>query len=174
MRMLRRLYAGLKLKVNERKSAVGRLHERQFLGYRFWVTKGEVKCRMAPKTRTAFEGRVRKITRRNGGRSLRAVIADLRAYLPGWKRYFQLAQTPGIFAQLDGWIRHRLRALQLKQWKRGKTVYRKLRRVGLSHPAAAAVAAHTGRWWHNAQHNYLHLALTTRYYDRLGVPRLAV
>src|SRR5271156_4987425 len=127
MEALRHLYGRLRLKVNERKSAVGRLHERQFLGYSFWLDRqGEVKCRVAPKARQAFKRRVRKITRRNGGRSIGAVVADLRAYLPGWKRYFQLAQTPGILADLDGWIRHRLRALQLRQWKNGPTVYRKL------------------------------------------------
>jgi len=173
MEALRHLYGRLRLKVNERKSAVGRLHERQFLGYSFWLDRqGEVKCRVAPKARQAFKRRVRKITRRNGGRSIGAVVADLRAYLPGWKRYFQLAQTPGILADLDGWIRHRLRALQLRQWKNGPTVYRKLRKMGMSHLSAARVAANRRRWWHNAK-MHVHFALTTRYYDRIGVPQLA-
>ncbi|WP_200883823.1 group II intron maturase-specific domain-containing protein [Archangium violaceum] len=70
------------------------------------------------------------MTSRIRGRSLETVAKDLRAYLLGWKQYFQLADTPGVFRQLDEWLRHRLSALQLKQWKRGTTVYRELRARG--------------------------------------------
>jgi RNA-directed DNA polymerase len=42
------------------------------------------------------------------------VAAELRSYLLGWEQYFRLADTPGIFRDLDAWIRHRLRAIQLK------------------------------------------------------------
>src|SRR6266851_153223 len=114
----------------------------------------------------------REITRRNGGRSLSRGIGELRRYLPGWKRYFQLADTPGVFADHDKWIRHRLRALQLKQWKRGPKVYAEMRRLGLSQSAAAQAAFLERRWWHRAA-KLVQVGLTTRYYDRLGVPRLA-
>ncbi len=79
-----------------------------------------------------MKDRVRQITRRTGGRSMRQVFAELRGYLLGWKEYFRLADTPRIFRDLDEWIRHRLRAVHLKQWKRGTTVYRELRARGLS------------------------------------------
>ena len=102
---------------------------------------------------------------------MESVIQEIRGYLTGWREYFRLAETPGIFRGLDEWIRHRLRALQLKQWKRGTTVYRELRLRGLSEEVAAQVAANTRRWWKNAG-MALHLALPTRYYDRMGVPRL--
>jgi hypothetical protein len=69
-------------------------------------------------------------------------------------------------------IRHRLRAVQLKQWKRGPTVYRELRARGLGRDAAVQVAAHTRRWWRNSS-RAIHIALPTSYYDRMGVPRLA-
>ena len=69
------------------------------------------------------------------------LLADLRDYLPGWKEYFRLAETPKVFAQLDEWIGHRLRAVRLKQWKRGKTAFRELRALGVSSRAAASVAA---------------------------------
>jgi hypothetical protein len=59
-------------------------------------------------------------------RRLEQIAGDLRSYLPGWKAYFRLAETPGVFRELDQWIRHRLRALQLKHWKRGRTVFREL------------------------------------------------
>ena len=53
------------------------------------------------------------------GRSLEQIAADLRDYVPGWKAYFRLAQTPKVMRELDEWLRHRLRAVQLKQWRRG-------------------------------------------------------
>ena len=85
-----------------------------------------VRIRVADKALEAMKERVRRLTRRICGRSLGKVAQDLRAYLLGWKGYFRLADTPKVFRELDEWIRHRLRAIQLKQWKRGRTVYREL------------------------------------------------
>ncbi len=119
-----------------------------------------------------LEARIRRLTRRNGGRGLSEVAEQLRAYVPGWKAYFHLAQTPGIFRALDKWIRHRLRALQLKHWRRGTTVFRELRRLGATVHQAARVAANARRWWRTS-HLELHCILRIAYFDRLGVPRLS-
>ena len=120
MRVLERLYAKLHLRINASKSAVARARERGFLGFAFWVAPGgTIRRRVAGKALATMKERVRRLTRRTGGRSLRQVSADLRAYLMGWKGYFKLAETPGVFAELDSWVRHRLRALQPKHWKRG-------------------------------------------------------
>jgi len=174
MQTLRRLYARLRLRINEAKSAVARSQDRPFLGYRFWYAKGgEVRRRIAPKALATMKARVRRITTRSGGRSLAAVCAELRSYLPGWKAYFRLADTPSIFHGLDQWIRHRLRAAQLKQWKRGTTVYRELRARGVPDRVSRAAAAQARRWWRIAAHGALHTALPTSYYDRMRVPRLA-
>ncbi len=83
--------------------------------------------RVTDKPLATFKQRVRQLTRRSGGRSMQQVVDDLRPYLPGWRGYLGLAQTPGIWRELDEWLRHRLRAIQLKQWKRGTTSYRELR-----------------------------------------------
>jgi len=174
MRTLRRRYAKLRLRVNEAKSAVARPWGRKFLGYSFWVTKGgEVRRRVAPQALGAMKERVRLITSRNGGRSLTSVIGELRGYLLGWKEYFHRAETPSVFRDLDAWIHHRLRAIQLKQWRSGTTVYRELRARGTPRTVARAAAAHASRWWRTAAHGALHRALPTSYYDALGVPRLA-
>ena len=173
MAALERLYAKLRLRVNRAKSKVELAHKRSLLSYSFWYAKGgAVRCRVAPKAARALKQRVRLITRRSGGRSLRSVVAELRKYLPGWKEYFQLADTPKVFADYDKWIRHRLRALQLKQWKRGPKVYAEMRRLGLSTQVAAKAAAVHHRWWSRAA-QLVQVGLTTRYYDRMGVPRLA-
>jgi len=172
MGLLRRLYAGLHLRVNEAKSAVDRPQNRKLLGYSLWWGRGgEVKRRVAPKALQTMKDRVREITRRSRSQSIASVVADLRSYLVGWKSYFRLADTPGVFATLDEWIRHRLRALHLKHWKRGRTIFRELRARGMSEHAAAKVAANGRRWWKNSA-MAIHIALPTRYFDKLGVPKL--
>ena len=171
---LRRLYARLRLRVNEEKSAVARVWDRKFLSYSFWVAPGRVvKRRVAAKALGEFKGRIRQITCRSGGRSMAQVAEELRSYLLGWKAYFQLADTPGVFRDLDKWIHRRLRAVQLKHWKRGTTVYRELRARGVSEHKATIAAYFSRNWWRVAAHGALHLALPGSYFEQLGVPRLA-
>ena len=74
------------------------------------------------------------------------VVQRLRPYMMGWKAYFGLAQTPRVWRELDEWLRHRLRAIQLKQWKRGTTMYRELRALGAPQNVARRVAANSTRW----------------------------
>ena len=174
MATLKRLFARLRLQVNEAKSTVARAWERKFLGYSFWVAAGRViRPRVAPAALAEMKARVRDITSRNGGRSMAVVIAELRSYLTGWKLYFQLAETPRIFEDLDKWLRHRLRTVQLKQWKRGTTAYRELRARGVSDVTAREGAAHVRHWWAAASYPAFTSALPTSHFDRLGVPRLA-
>ena len=173
MEGLRSIYARLKLRVNESKSAVGRATERKFLGFSFWISrKREIKRRVAPESLGQMKERVRRMTRRTVGRSLAQVCESLRVYLVGWKGYFKLAQTPGIFAAIDGWIRHRLRALQLKQWRRGRTIYRELVSRGMRPDPARRVAANRRRWWSNSAMD-IHIAFPNKLFDDLGLPRLA-
>ncbi len=172
MALLRRCYAKLRLKVNETKSAVASVTGRKFLGYSFWFAKGEVKRKVAAKALTTFKQRVRQLTRRSGGRGMAEVIERLRPYLLGWKAYFGLAQTPGIWRSLDEWLRHRLRAIQLKHWKRGTTMYRALRALGAPTHVAQRVAANSRCWWRNSDGD-IKKVLTIAYFDRLGVPRLS-
>lgn len=172
LRFLRELYAKLHLRVNEKKTEVGPVFGRKFLGYclRRWVGN-TVKIAVAPKAIEKFKERIREITTRNGGRNIAQIAEQLRKYMPGWKAYFRLAQTPKVFRDLDSWIRRRLRAVQLKLWRRGTTIYRELRRLGAEHEVAVKVAAFGTHWW-SASLSDLHRVLTTSYFDRFGIPRL--
>jgi RNA-directed DNA polymerase len=173
MALLRRLYGKLKLTINEAKSAVASAFGRKFLGYSFWVAPGGVVKRgVADKPLATFKQRVRQLTRRSGGRSMQGVVERLRPYLLGWKAYFTLAQTPGVWRKLDKGLRHRLRAIQLKQWKRGRTMYRELRALGAAHGVARQVAANSRRWWRNSG-MLLNSVLDLAWFDRLGLPRLS-
>jgi len=173
MGYLRKLYTGLKLQINEAKSAVASALGRKFLGYALWVAKGkEVKCKVADKPLQNFKARIRQLTRRSGGRSMAQVVEKLRPYVLGWKAYFGMAQTPRVWRELDEWLRHRLRAIQLKHWKRPQAIYRELKALGAKENVARQVAANSRRWWRNSD-RLLKTVLTIAYFDGLGVPRLS-
>ena len=172
MALLRKCYAKLRLKVNEAKSAVASVKGRKFLGYSFWFAKEGVKRRVADKPMATFKQRIRQLTRRSGGRSMAEVIKRLKPYLLGWKAYFGLAQTPKVWRSLDEWLRHRLRAIQLKHWKQGSTIYRELTYLGAADRIARRVAQNARCWWRNSDGD-IKRVLTIAYFDRLGVPRLS-
>jgi len=170
---LRGCYARLALKVNESKTAVAEVWGRKFLGYCFWVTsRGEVRRAVSAQAMGKLRERLRQLTRRTTGCSLEQIAADLQDYVPGWKAYFRLAQTPSVMRELDEWLRHRLRAVRLKQWRRGPTMFRELRALGASTDLAARIAGNARRWWHNSR-LALNRVLPVAYFDRLGVPRFS-
>lgn len=173
MQTLRRLFDRLHLQINEAKSAVARPWERKFLGFTFWVSKTqEIRRAIADKALKTMKDRVREMTSRTRGRSLTAVIAELKSYLVGWKNYFQLQQRTKQFSELDGWIRHRLRMLQLKHWKNAATAKRELRKLGLTEAEATKVAGNLRSWWRNSA-MMLNKALPPKWFDAQGLPRLA-
>ncbi len=172
LRALRGCYARLRLRVNEAKTAVAAVWGRKFLGYCFWQRNEEVRRAVAAEAIHRMRQRIREITRRMRGRSLEQIAQDLNAYVPGWKNYFGLAQTPSVMRNQDKWLRHRLRAIQLKHWKRGKTVFRELKRLGADDASARRVASNTTSWWRDSRMT-LNRLLPNAYFDRLGVPRFS-
>jgi RNA-directed DNA polymerase len=172
MTYLRKLYTGLKLQINEAKSALASAFGRKFLGYELWVAKGkEVKLSVSKKALHNLKTRIRQLIRRSNGRSMQQIAESLRSYLLGWKAYFALAQTPSAFKALGEWMRHRLRAIQLKQWKRPKTIRRELGTLGATESVAKRVAGNGRRWWRNSG-LLLNSVMNFAYFDKLGVLRL--
>ncbi len=128
----------------------------------------EVKCKVAEKPLSNFKARIRQLTRRSDGRSMEQVVQKLRPYVLGWKAYFGLAQMPRVWLGLDEW----LRAIQLTQWKRPKTMYRELMALGATEAVARQLAGNSYCWWRNSD-RLLKTVMTIAYFDRLGVPRLS-
>ena len=118
--------------------------------------------------------RVRELTNRNRGRSMRQLVDDLRAYLRGWKNYFRLAQSRWILEKVDKWIRRRVRLAQLRQWRRAPKIYRELRARGATEREARGVAANAGRWWAMSHHIGLEKALPNHKLISAGILQLAV
>jgi group II intron reverse transcriptase/maturase len=173
MATMKSLYEALRLRINESKSAVGRPWTRKFLGYSFLVApRRKPRLCVAPQALNAMKKRVRHITRRICGRSMKAVVEELGMYMPGWRTYFRLAETKGVFKELDRWIRHRIRALQLKQWRNVGTIKREMMKLGAEEKVARGVSQTAGRWW--AGSGTLAAGTMNRYYmHRLGVPMLS-
>jgi RNA-directed DNA polymerase len=162
----------LKLKVNEAKSAVARPVERKFLGFSFSNNK-EPKRRISPKAWLCCKQKIRKLTQRTRGISLEQMLKELTAYLRGWKGYFGFGQTPSLLQQLDQRIRHRLRSMIWKQWKRGKQRrYGQLRQRGVGQALAAQTAGSPHGPWRVTHSPALSIALPLAYFDSLGLPRL--
>ena len=172
LRTLRRLYGRLRLVINEEKSAVAPYWERPFLGYIMFPAKTtEVGLGPARKSIKRFRAMVKQLTRRARGRKYQQVLKELIPKMRGWANYYRLTTHPGILRDLEGWVRRRLRALLLSQWRTPKAIGRELRKLGASPRQVRWVTAFVGRWW-RAAHTPSHSTLTKRYFDEQGLPSL--
>jgi RNA-directed DNA polymerase len=168
--LTRFLSCKLKLKVNETKSAVGRPWERKFLGFSF--SRRGFRLFLSEAAVQRFKGKIREITGRTRGRSIRQVVQELRQYLIGWGNYFGHSELRSAFKELDSWIRRRLRCYHWKQW--GRRGYKELRKRGVSRRLAWNTAKSAHGPWRLSRSPALAIALPGLYFDRLGVPRLYI
>jgi len=163
----------LKLKVNSEKSAVARPWERKFLGFSF-TGKEPRRRRIAPKAMERFKERARELTQRTRGVSLEGMVQELNQYLRGWHGYFGFCQTPSVLEDLDSWLRRRLRCFVWKQWKRGRTRYKELRKRGVNGRLAAQAAGSPHGPWRLSQSPALCLVFPNAFFDGIRLFRLAV
>jgi group II intron reverse transcriptase/maturase len=128
----------LRLKVNAAKSAVARPEDRHFLGFSLRKRADGVGVLLSTRSKERIFDRIRELTPRNWGGSLRACILQINAYVTGWLGFFGIctAGNEGTLHWLDQHIRRRLRAIQLKHWKRKRTIARKLTGLGVSKTTA--------------------------------------
>jgi len=137
----------LRLKVNASKSAVARPETRHFVGYRLArQPDGSVEVLLSERSDKRLRERIRELTPRSRGRSLKATVHGVNAYIGGWLGHFQVC-TPGIereVSRADAHIRRRLRAVVLKHWKQKRTIVRRLIRLGVK-PTTAWRRIYDGR-----------------------------
>jgi len=158
----------LRLKVNAEKSAVARPWERKFLGYSMTWHK-QPRLKVAPESIRRLKAKVRTIFREGRGRSLSQVIKDLNQLLRGWAGYFRLAEVKGVFEELDGWLRRKLRCLLWRHWKRPRRRMKELMKRGLEKLRAWKSSVNgRGAWW-NAGASHMNEAFPKTYFDRLGL-----
>src|SRR5246127_2951936 len=161
----------LKLKVNESKSAVARPQERKFLGFSF--TAGpDIRRMIAPKSLERFKRRIREITRRAKGVSIKTTVGELAPYMRGWRGYFGFCQTPEVLIALTRWVRLRLRAALWRQWKTPRRRRAALIANGVSEWAARKTAGSGRGPWYLARSRALSTGLSNAYFKSLGLPSL--
>jgi len=162
----------LKLEVNERKSARGLVQERKFLGFSFMSVKAEAKIRIAPESLRRFPRKVKQLTRRSRGQSLRQMIEKLSRYLQGWLNYYGHCQTASVLERLEGWIRHRLRAVIWKQWRLSRQRYKELRKHGVGKELAASTAMSSKGPWRISHCRAMQVAFPISYFRDRRLPEL--
>jgi len=169
--LIRFLGERLKLRVNLAKSAVARPWSRKFLGYSM-TTHYKPKLKAAPETVRRFKAKLKEIFRRGRGRNIRRVIAEINEATVGWVNYFRLAQVKGVFEELDKWIRHRLRCILWRQWKKPRTRAKKMMSFGLERERAWTSAMNgRGPWW-NARASHMNASVTANWLHRQGLVSL--
>src|SRR6202140_4769875 len=161
----------LKLKVNEAKSAVARPQERKFLGFSF--TAGpEVKRVIAPKAVDRFKRKIREITGRAKGVSMKTTMEELAPYMRGWRSYFGFCETPEVLIGLTRWVRLRLRAAMWRQWKTPRRRRAALLALGVRERLANNTAGSGLGPWYLAKAKALSVGLSNAYFKSLGLPSL--
>jgi len=161
----------LKLKVNEKKSAVARAGKRKFLGFSFFKRDGAVRVRVASQALDRMQEKLRHLTRRTRQGELDDLLREINRQAIGWVGYFRLADTPSVFQELDEWLRRRLRQLIWKRWKRGKTRWRELVELGVP-PKMAGLGAVGTSPWRMAASPVVNMALGNAYFRKHGLVSL--
>jgi RNA-directed DNA polymerase len=160
----------LKLKVNEAKSAVARPQERKFLGFSFSAGP-DIKRTIAPKSLERFKQRIREITRRAKGVSIKTTMEELATYMRGWRGYFGFCETPEVLVALTRWVRLRLRAALWRQWKTPRRRRTALIALGVLGELRNMAGSGHGPW-HLARSKALSVGLSNAYFKSLGLPSL--
>lgn len=160
------LESKLRLRVNRQKSAVAPVQERKFLGHRLLADGRLV---IAPQSIQRAKDRMRQITRRSRGVSFERVIGELNSFTTGWVTYFRHAKAKGILAEMDSWLRRKLRCLRLKQRKRAASISTFLTQLGVSKNQSWTTAACGKGWWRMAHTPAAQQAMRNQWFQEQGL-----
>jgi RNA-directed DNA polymerase len=169
-RVTRFLERKLRLKVNEAKSAVDRPWNRTFLGFTF-TRRQPNRRQVSEKALQAFTAKVRELTGRTRGRTIRQIVQELRQLMRGWRAFFGFAEVRSPLRDRDKWLRRRLRSDHWKPW--GRKRYRELRTRGVGRQLAWNTVKSAHGPWRLSQSPALAIALSQRYFATLGLPSLS-
>ena len=160
------------LRVNREKSYVARITQNvKYLGYSFYAARGgEVRLCVHAKSVAKLKDNVREALSRSSGRSYGWRMRRLREIVNGWVGYFRLADMRGRLRDLDQWLRRKIRCLYWKNWKRVRTRYRELKKLGMSHDTARAWSCSRKGFWRVAGSGILDRALRNAKLEEMGWP----
>ncbi|WZX99296.1 group II intron reverse transcriptase/maturase [Bacillus sp. FSL W7-1360] len=166
------LEKNLKLTVNREKSEVGRPTKRKFLGVCIHVRKGEVGFRPHPKSLRNFKQKLRQATIRKRNGNIRDVIKEINTITVGWINYFGITYMKGHIESIFQWLRRRIRQIIWKRWKKVRTRYKSLMKLGVPKSKAWEWANTRKGYWRIASSFILHRSITNAILDKVGLKDL--
>lgn len=152
----------LKLTVNRKKSAVGSPLKRKFLGFCILPTKNGVKIRPHNKAKITVKQKLKRITKRNRGRSVAVLFKEIKQLMNGWINYYGIGEMKGFMNELNGWLKRRIRQYIWKQWKYPRTRRRNLMLLGIDKQKAYEWSNTRKGYWKIAKSHILHRSLTDK------------
>jgi len=167
----------LRLKVNLEKSAVARPQSRHFLGFRLRKRspKDDTEVLLSKRSKQRIYERIRELTPRTWGHSLKECIRQINVYLQGWMGFFCICSKAALsrFKAIDARLRRRLRAIILRQWKRRRTMAKKLIKLGVKPKTAwRTIYDHSRSWWNLSCRPAVHRALKNAFFAKQGLQSL--
>lgn len=158
----------LKLKVNKDKSKVDRPWKLKYLGYTFYPKKGEMGIRVHENSLKKLKAKVKEITGRSNAMSMELRSIKLRQIIVGWVNYFKLADMRSTLKTLDEWLRRRIRLCYWKQWKKIKTKFDNLKKLGIDEYKAWEYANTRKGYWRISNSPILARTLSNKYLKEQG------
>ncbi len=156
------------LKVNREKTTTAYISKIKFLGYSFYVYKGEGRLRVHPKSIAKMKERIKTLTSRSNGWGYARRKVALRQYITGWVNYFKLADMKTLLRGVDMWYRRRLRMIIWKHWKRVRTRGRNLTKLGINKYKAWEYANTRKGYWRTARSPILTRSITSYRLNQAG------
>jgi len=156
------------LKVNREKTQVAYVSKVKYLGYSFYIHRGEGRLRVHPKSIRKLKDKIREVTGRSNGMGIEARKTRLNQVIRGWVNYFKLADMKNILKELDEWTRSRIRMVTWKRWKKVRTRFENLKRAGLDEKRAWMWANTRKGYWRTAHSLFLSRALSNERFKRAG------
>ncbi len=156
----------LLLRVNREKTQVAYIGKVKYLGYGFYIYKGEGRLRVHPESIQKLKNKIRKITGRSNGMGIEGRKKRLNQQIRGWTNYFKLADAKGLFKRLDEWLRSRIRMITWKRWKRVRTRFKNLKRAGIDEERAWMWANTRKGYWRTAHSPILTRAISNKFIKR--------
>lgn len=156
------------LKVNIEKTIVAHIKDVKFLGYSFYLYRGKGHLRVHPKSIAKMKEKIKTLTSRSNGWAGERRKVALRQYITGWVNYFKLADMKNLLRDTDKWYRRRLRMVIWKQWKRVKTRYKNLIKLGIAKSNAYMFSNTRKSYWRTAKSPILSTSVSNKSLQKAG------
>ncbi len=158
------------LKVNRDKTCVSHISKVRYLGYSFYRYREKCRLRIHPKSIAKMKDRIRELTSRSNGWANEYRALKLTQFIRGWVNYFGMADMKNLLQRNDEWLRHRIRAIHWKQWKKVKTKFKELEKLGVEKEKAWICANMRNGNWYCSGYYVLQTAFNNKKLRELGYP----